>query len=77
MKFTAQQLAQKFYDIPIAMTVLDGKVYAAYIGDWKAYDLPYTDPVVAQSAIEQGLFNKQETGEIAGKPVTWYRNVRA
>jgi hypothetical protein len=76
----AQQMAKKFYDIPIAVTVLfdpaGAKVYGAYIGDWKPYELPAYSPLVATLAIEMGLFNDSTPGEINGEPVTWWRNKR-
>lgn len=72
----AQRMAQRFYNIPIAVTVLDGKVYGAYFGNWKAYDLPAYDPMVATLAIEMRLFNDSRIGEIDGKQVTWWINRR-
>lgn len=72
----AHRMAENFRDIPIAMTVLDGKLYGAYIGNWKPYDLPAYDPMVASLAIEMGLFNEQQPGEIGGKAVIWWRNSR-
>jgi hypothetical protein len=71
----ALRMAQDFRDIPIAIAVLDGKVYGAYIGNYEPYDLKY-DPIVATMAIETGLFNDQTPGEVNGKPVTWWRNKR-
>ena len=74
----ARRMAEKFYDIPIAVTVFDGKTYGVYIGNWSApYDLPAYEPMIATLAIQMGLFNEQTPGEIAGQPVTWWRNKRA
>ncbi len=72
----ARRMAEKFIDTPIAMTVFEGKVYGAYIGNWKPYVIQY-EPMIATLAIEMGLFNKSEAGEIDGKPMTWWRSVRA
>ena len=71
----AQAMAGKFYDIPIAMTVLNGKVYGAFIGNWKPYTLP-ADVAVASLAIEMGLFKPEQDGEIEGTPVKWWMNRR-
>ena len=71
----AKEMAEKFFDIPIAMTVLDGKVYGAYIGDWKPYTIPAT-AAVAVLAIETKLFNYSQPGQIDGKLVTWWMNKR-
>jgi hypothetical protein len=71
----ARRMAAEFFDIPIAVAVLDGKVYGAYIGNWEPYDLKY-EPMVAVLAIEMGLFNVSQPGEIGGKPVVWWRNRR-
>ena len=73
----ARRMAEKFYDIPIAVTVFNGKTYGAYIGNWAPYELPAYEPMIATLAIQMGLFNKSEMGEIGGKSVTWWRNVRA
>jgi hypothetical protein len=71
-------MADQFYDIPIAMTVLDDKVYGVYFGgDLPPYELPVYPPMVATLAIEMGLFNDSQPGEVHGKPVTWWRNKRA
>jgi len=71
----AQAMAGKFLDIPIAMTVLDGKVYGAYIGNWKPYTIP-ADFATASLAIEMGLFKPEKPGDIDGKPVQWWMNKR-
>ena len=71
----AQVMAGKFLDIPIAMTVLEGKVYGAFIGNWKPYTIP-ADAATATLAIELGLFKPETTGEIDGKPVQWFMNKR-
>jgi hypothetical protein len=72
----AQRMAKQFHDIPVAMTVLDGKVYGAYIGNWQPYPLQH-EPMIAILAIQMNLFNDQTPGEIDGKPVIWWRNKRA
>jgi hypothetical protein len=72
----ARQMAKAFYDIPIAVTVLDGKTYGAYIGNWKPYELPAHQPMIAALAIEMGLFKPERDGEIDGKPVKWWMNRR-
>jgi len=71
----ARVMAGKFYDIPIAMTVLDGKVYGAFIGNWKPYAIP-ADVATATLALEMGLFKLEKEGEIDGKPVQWMMNRR-
>ena len=73
----ARRMAEKFYDTPLAVTVFEGKTYGAYIGNWMPYDLPAYQPMIAQLAIQMGLFNNQTPGEIEGQPVVWWRNVRA
>ena len=73
----ARRMAEKFYDIPIAVTVYDGKTYGAYIGNWAPYELTAYQPMIATLAIQMGLFNDQTPGEIAGQPVVWWRNKRA
>lgn len=72
----ARRMAQKFYNIPIAVTVFEGKCYGAYIGNYEPYDLPAYDPMIATLAIQMGLFNDTKIGEINGKRVTWYLNRR-
>jgi hypothetical protein len=76
VKFLAQRMAEEFHDIPIAMTVLNGKVYGAYIGNWEPYELPAYEPRVANIAIGLGLFKTEALGEIDGEPVKWWRNKR-
>jgi len=71
----AQEMARKFLDIPIAMTVLNGKVYGTYIGNWKPYTIP-ADFATASLALEMGLFTPTRDGEIDGQPVKWYMNRR-
>jgi hypothetical protein len=73
----ARRMVEKFYDIPIAVTVFEGKTYGAYIGNWAPYELPAYAPMIAMLAISMGLFKDQTPGEIAGKPVVWWRNKRA
>lgn len=73
-KLLAQRMAKQFHNIPIAVTVFEGKVYAAYIGNWEPYTVKY-DPTAAALAIELGLFNNTLPGKIDGKDVTWYRNI--
>lgn len=73
----AQRMAEKFYDTPLAVTVFEGKTYGVYIGDWKPYELTAYQPMIAMLAIQMGLFNQATQGEIDGKSVTWWRNVRA
>jgi hypothetical protein len=73
----ARRMAEKFYDIPIAVTVFEGKTYGAYIGNWAPYEIPAYQPMIATLAIQMGLFNDQTPGDIAGKPVVWWRNKRA
>jgi hypothetical protein len=70
-------MVEQFRDIPIAVTVLGGKVYGAYIGNWEPYELTAYVAADAALAIETGLFNDSQPGEIDGKPVTWWRNKRA
>jgi len=70
----ALRMAEQVYDIPIAVTVLDGKVYGAYTGTWQPYELATYDPAVAALAIEMGLFQPERDGEIGGKPVKWWTN---
>jgi hypothetical protein len=72
----ARRMAAEFYDIPIAVTVLDGKVYGAYIGNWEPYELTAYDPMVAGLANMMGLFNYSQPGEIGGKSVVWRMNKR-
>jgi len=72
----AQEMARKFFDIPIAMTVLNGKVYGTYIGDWKPYTIP-ADFTTASLALEMGLFTPMHDGEIDGQPVKWWMNRRS
>lgn len=72
----ARRMAAEFFDIPIAVTVLDGKVYGAYIGNWEPYELPAYDPMVAGLADAMGLFAHSQPGEIDGKPVVWRMNKR-
>jgi len=73
----AIRMAEQFLDIPIAMTVLDDKVYGAYIGNWEPYELTAYQPMVATLAIEMGLFKPERDGEIDGKPVKWRMNRHA
>jgi len=73
----ARRMAEQFHDIPIAVTVLDDKVYGAYIGNWEPYELTAYQPMVATLAIEMGLFKPERDGEIGGLPVKWWRNRRA
>jgi hypothetical protein len=73
----ARRMAEQFYDIPIAVTVFGDKVYGAYIGNWKPYELTAYTPMIATLAIEMGLFSNSQPGEIDGKEVTWWRNRRA
>ena len=73
----ARRMAEKFYDTPLAMTVLDGKVYGAYIGNWQHYDLPAYQPMIATLAMQMGLFKVERQGEIDGKVVYWWMNRRA
>ncbi len=77
----AQRMAKEFYDIPIAVTVLHdsagAKVYGAYIGNWKPYELPAYSPMVAALAIQMGLFKPVGDSEIDSKPVKWWMNKRA
>lgn len=73
----AQRMAEKFLDIPIAMTVLDGKVYGAYIGNWEPYVLPAYEPMIATLAVEMGLFKLECDGEVDGAPVKWWMNRHA
>jgi hypothetical protein len=73
-KLLAQKMAKEFHNIPIAMTVFEGKVYGAYIGNMQPYTLKH-DPSSATLAIELGLFNNTLPGKIDGKDVTWYRNI--
>lgn len=73
----AHRMAEKFYDIPIAVTVLDDKVYGAYIGNWQPYELNSYQPMVATLAFEMGLFKSERDGEVNGVAVTWWMNKRA
>jgi hypothetical protein len=72
----AQRMADKFYDIPIAVAVIDGKCYGAYIGNWEPYELPAYDPMVATLAFEMKLFNDTYLREFNGQRVMWYMNKR-
>lgn len=72
----ARRMAEQFYNIPIAMTVLDGRVYGAYIGNFEPYDLPAYDADVASLAIQMRLFNDTYVGEIGGTPVIWWMSKR-
>ena len=74
----ARRMAEQFYDIPIAMTVLGDKVYALYLNNvYGPYELTAYTPMVATLAIEMGLFNDSQPGELEGKPIMWWRNKRA
>jgi hypothetical protein len=72
----AQKLADAFYNIPIAVAVIDGKTYGAYIGNWEPYELPHYDPMIATLAFEMKLFNDVYLREHNGARVTWYMNKR-
>lgn len=73
----AVDLVKEFYDIPVAVTVVKGSAFGAYIGN---LDNPYAlehDPQVLQLAIDKGLFNTQMPGEFRGQQITWWMNKRA
>lgn len=73
-KMLANKMSDGFLNIPIAVTVLDGKVYGAYTGNWEPYGLPNYDPEVVTLAINMGLLQAEREDEIGGKPVTWWMN---